>query len=1129
MVTTHVVTAVVHMCTCAYTYVIILFHTHTGALEILAPNLCDLYIRTRFASKQHIWPPDQPRLFKNLTFLCHDSWFKQKKLSHVAARYRHTSKIGESDFDVKNNVPLFRELEQVHLKFCKSNATKCIADLFSNEDDCTLKNILVEGAPGIGKTELVKEIAYLWAKSEIICYIKVVFVLYLRDPCIHKLKSIEMFIHDYVNSKERYLDKEQAKSVIHELRNTQGSNIAFLMDGFDEFPSKVYEDSFIADLINGEVLPNALLLITSRPNVSLILHNKVSKVFDIVGFAKVEREQYILDSLKDLPEQQNNLHQYLKNYPIISSYCYIPLHLAIVIFLLKHNILPATLTRINELFILHTIYRSLQQHSKKYKTVGFDKLTDLPPQIFSVVHQLSKLAYNGVQNSKLVFSLEEIKQLCPKINSTEGTLNGFGLLQAVEHYNPLSALGKTASFNFLHYSMQEYLAAFYISTLSNEKQYSIMISFKPMNYVLGPGKFQTVEVNSFWHSQFVFMWLMYVGITGQSLAFISFLHNLGFFVNYPESALPYRRCSLNLIQILHLFQCFVEANNDRVCSILFEHILFKDGKISIKGFGMPLFSHHMLSLVNFLTKSPKQYKSLEFVNCVMLDGTMDILEDYFLTYSEKVRSLKHVRFENVFFVSTSVIPSTVIETVSEITIINIDNYDIKSMVKSLANNQNLSVLEIQEMKKNDMINPLMQNLLNSTTLVSLNIAHNLFTCSDARSIADFMSVNSTLRFLDISSNIIGLSKEVFQFPVGLCIPANKLVEYQDNCGVIAIAFALKENTSLLSLNLSYNCIAFILQLAFGLYHNTVLISLDLSKNLLYQDECQNFYVLGKALRYNKALRSFNISKNNICDAKMYKIITALYYNKTLQSLDISENGLTSSLVEDLAYALKYNSCLSLLALGSNSIGDEGAIHLSSVLSVNKTLTALYVRDNMITNVGAKAIAAALKKNTVLKKLDLSMNDISDEGALALCDTFYIKNTLKVLFILFNPIIFAKVEEIFAKLASEDTICYRRYDVFMSMTNKSVTKVAINRSNKQAEVIVTYTGDITTWYVLTSNKRIVAFTHEKICYDWKKSVFHDICLQYMYAHACTHHANNILQEECLKCYKMTTFNQLYTFN
>ena len=1104
---------------------------YTGYLEKLTPHLCDVYKRTRFVPKQHLWPPDQPKLFKNLTFLRHDSQFKQQHLSHIAAKYRRTfnsSSTKSLNFDI-NNTPMFKELEQVHLSICKSNATKNIGDLFSDEENLKPRSILVEGAPGVGKTELIKEITYLWAKSELLCDMKVVFGLCLCDPGIHNLKSIENFIHRYVNHENRYLSTKEAEGVVQELRDSRGSSIAFMMDGFDEFPSRVYQSSFVAGLISGEVLPNALLLITSRPSASLFLHNQVNRVFDIVGFAKEEKEQYIADSLRDATKQ-NELHQYLKQYPVINAYCYVPLHLAMVIFLLKRSNLPETLTKMNEMFILQTIHRNLQQRNKQYKKLSLNRFDDLPSEVLNII-LLSKLAYDGVQGSKLVFTLEEIKLVCPEADDILATMNGLGLLQAVKHYNPLAVTEVTASFNFLHYSMQEYLAAFYISTLSNADQYSIMISVKPLHYALSAAQRKSTSVSSFWHNHFVFMWLMYVGITcGQAHAFILFLGNSGFFATTGKASnkpiLP-----LDIMQILHVFQCFVEANNVKACNLLFEHI-FRDGNIYIRSAelsNMPLFSHHILSLVFFLIKSPRSYKSLGFANCFFLDDAINTLEEYFLMYPAKASTIKTVHFENSCFVSNSKILGTIFKGgyVSNISIANVGNCNISNMINSLGGNHNLNALTIQQMElKDNSIELLIQQLL-GTKLKVLNLANNMCTSTGMRSIANFVGENLVLLALTLSDNMVGVSKEIMPFLAKRIIPDNFLELYNDRAGLEVLASALKKNPPLLSLKLSNNCILFVKELAMALYYNRVLMSLDLSSNFLHCDDQSSYTELGKALRVNEVLQSLNISQNAIFEAKMQNVIYALYYNKMLQSLDVSANGLGYKATEDLAHALMYNSHLSLLVLGSNSIGDEGAIHLSSALKLNTTITSLYLRDNMITNVGAVEIAIALKNNRVLQKLDMSMNDISDEGVSVLCKTFYVANTLKVLYLVLNPI---NSRDIVTEFASKDTTYY--WQSHVPMTNyiyaQSITK--INNKDKKVEysqkLPVQTTVNFPIWYGITTDKRTLVFTFDLALYkNWKSCSHRNIHLQYMYTHVSIHYPNKTLEEECLQCYTQTMFNPL----
>jgi len=70
----------------------------------------------------------------------------------------------------------------------------------------------------------------------------------------------------------------------------------------------------------------------------------------------------------------------------------------------------------------------------------------------------------------LIFTIDEIKAACPDITAIPGAINGFGLLQAVEH---LSITGTTI-FNFLHLSIQEYLAVYHITNLPADEELRII-------------------------------------------------------------------------------------------------------------------------------------------------------------------------------------------------------------------------------------------------------------------------------------------------------------------------------------------------------------------------------------------------------------------------------------------------------------------------------------------------------------------------------------------------------------------------------------------------------------------------------------------------------------------------------
>ena len=133
-----------------------------------------------------------------------------------------------------------------------------------------------------------------------------------------------------------------------------------MFDGYDECPSDSKLKSFVDKLVEGMYLPMCMIVITSRPNASLLLRHLVNQRIEVLGLAKKEQEQYILESLKGI-EKQIKLQEYLKRQPIINSLIYVPLHLAILLYLFKQNALPETLTEMNEYFIIHTIYRHLRK------------------------------------------------------------------------------------------------------------------------------------------------------------------------------------------------------------------------------------------------------------------------------------------------------------------------------------------------------------------------------------------------------------------------------------------------------------------------------------------------------------------------------------------------------------------------------------------------------------------------------------------------------------------------------------------------------------------------------------------------------------------------------------------------
>ena len=261
-----------------------------------------------------------------------------------------------------------------------------------------MKSILIEGAPGIGKTILLKEVAYRWANGTILHNAIIVFLVYLRDSRFQLVSTINELIQYF-----DCLDENEIPTVVKQLKKSNGEGIVFLFDGLDEYPDAL-QNGFLSRLIDRKILSNCVFVIASRPSASLTLHNKVERRIEILGFGNEERDEYISKSLELLPERKEKLEIYLKQHIMLNSLVYIPFHLSVLLFLFQQGNLPGTLTEMNESFILHTVYRHMEKHGILATCIV--KLGDLPKDVYDIIYKLSRLAFQGLQKNQLVFTFD---------------------------------------------------------------------------------------------------------------------------------------------------------------------------------------------------------------------------------------------------------------------------------------------------------------------------------------------------------------------------------------------------------------------------------------------------------------------------------------------------------------------------------------------------------------------------------------------------------------------------------------------------------------------------------------------------------------------------------------------------
>ena len=222
----------------------------------------------------------------------------------------------------------------------------------------------------------------------------------------------------------------------------------------------------------------------------------------------------------------------------------------------------------------------------------------------------------------------------------------------------------------------------------------------------------------------------------------------------------------------------------------------------------------------------------------------------------------------------------------------------------------------------------------------------IFFCIDIKKTFSFITLYLTknvnnFQIFKNSFNTIILALKL-NIPLKILILKNNQIDNK----VIAIAEALKTNTTLLKLALDGNHIisSGVRAIAEALNINTTLTILSLNSNRIYRS---GISALAKTLKINKTLKTLNLEYTCIDKDGAILIANALKQNTTLLKLDLRKNF---------------------------KFGDEGAKEFADALLQNTTLTELCVGNNNILDKGATALAEALKTNTTLLKLDIVQPD-----------------------------------------------------------------------------------------------------------------------------------------------------------
>ena len=548
------------------------------------------------------WPPGKLTCFTPLLLIHRQGGHCTPQQVTAMAELMYKGDIGKVALVTDERSTVKHDKLDGHKKFHKmldasrSSVTKEIEEILaplqkSNESAF----ILIEGAPGIGKSVLLHEISYRWANKKLLQKFELVLLICLRDPSLQWIVSVDDLLQLFCKG-----DKNATQIVsacAQYLFANGGKTLTLLLDGYDEYPEHLQKSSLIADIIKRQVLPLCGLVVSSRPHASQHLREQATIRVDILGFTETEREHYITQALPDQPHKVKELTQYLHQRPSVDSICFSPFNMVVLLYLYKLGIaLPVNSTELYNHFICSTICRHISKFGNPLTHIVTD-LTNLPDPYNRIIQQLSKLSLEALNINKLVFTLDDVTTACPDIAAIPGAINGFGLLQAVRHFG---LYAKTMTLNFIHFSIQEFLAAHYISHLLPNEELKV------------------IEAN-FWSNIHFNMFSIYISLTkGQRSSFKRFISGGNEAIAISDKFLN------DQLKCLRLYRCFNEAGDHTLCNTIERADIFHDRVIRLGWTTLTGSDMECISL--FLTSSfNKEWEGLHLISCYILDKGLHTL------------------------------------------------------------------------------------------------------------------------------------------------------------------------------------------------------------------------------------------------------------------------------------------------------------------------------------------------------------------------------------------------------------------------------------------------------------------------------------------------------------------------
>ncbi|XP_061569003.1 protein NLRC3-like [Cololabis saira] len=349
-----------------------------------------------------------------------------------------------------------------------------------------IRVVLTNGVAGAGKTFSVQKFSLDWAEGSENQDVTVVILLsfrelnLIRDEQFSLLRLIQVFHPSF-----QKLTAEQLAA----------GKPLFIFDGLDEsrrsldfnngpVVSDVTQSSsvnvLLTNLIQGNLLPSALIWITSRPAAAnQIPHKHVDRVTEARGFTDGQKEEYFRRRFRD-EEWSSSIVSHMKTSRTLHIMCQLPVFCWITATVLDHMLtteqrgeLPKTLTDMFSHFLLVQTKRKKNKYQKGHETSP-QELTEADRDLLL---KLGRLAFEHLEKGNIMFYKEDLEQCgldVPEASVYSGVCTQIFRRECEVFQKPV--------YCFVHLSIQEFLAAVYVFHCWSTRNTDVLENFLGGNY-----------------------------------------------------------------------------------------------------------------------------------------------------------------------------------------------------------------------------------------------------------------------------------------------------------------------------------------------------------------------------------------------------------------------------------------------------------------------------------------------------------------------------------------------------------------------------------------------------------------------------------------------------------------------